>query len=85
MNADMTDQAQLSTAWMQQARRREFRMIDSSILGVLVSGVSIFASTNIFVIGGLIADWRGRVFVRDPIPELRRLVHGGLAFLVVLS
>ena len=41
--------------WMQQARRREFRMIDSSILGVLVSGVSIFASTNIFVIGGLIA------------------------------
>ncbi len=41
--------------WMQEARRREFRMLDSSILGVLVSGVSIFASTNIFVIGGLIA------------------------------
>nr|WP_051555824.1 DUF599 domain-containing protein [Kordiimonas gwangyangensis] len=41
--------------WMQEARRREFRMLDSNILGVLVSGVSIFASTNIFVIGGLIA------------------------------
>ena len=41
--------------WMQEARRREFRMLDSSILGVLVSGISIFASTNIFVIGGLIA------------------------------
>ncbi|WP_417463403.1 DUF599 domain-containing protein [Kordiimonas sp.] len=41
--------------WMQAARFREFRMLDSSILGVLVSGISIFASTNIFVIGGLIA------------------------------
>lgn len=41
--------------WMQAARFRELRMIDSSILGVLVSGISIFASTNIFVIGGLIA------------------------------
>ncbi|WP_417450795.1 DUF599 domain-containing protein [Kordiimonas sp.] len=41
--------------WMEQARRRELRMLDSNILGVLVSGISIFASTNIFVIGGLIA------------------------------
>lgn len=41
--------------WMQQARRRELRMLDSNILQILMNGISIFASTNIFVIGGLIA------------------------------
>ena len=41
--------------WMQQARRRELRMLDSGILQILVTGISIFASTTIFVIGGLMA------------------------------
>lgn len=41
--------------WMQQARHRELRMLDSNVLQILMNGISIFASTNIFVIGGLIA------------------------------
>lgn len=41
--------------WMEQARRRELRMLDSNILHILMFGISVFASTNIFVIGGLIA------------------------------
>ncbi|NVJ68735.1 MAG: DUF599 domain-containing protein [Alphaproteobacteria bacterium] len=41
--------------WMQQARHREMRMLDSNVLQILMNGISIFASTNIFVIGGLIA------------------------------
>lgn len=41
--------------WMEQARRRELRMLDSNIVHILIYGISIFASTNIFVIGGLIA------------------------------
>ncbi len=41
--------------WMEQARRRELRMLDSNIVHILIYGISVFASTNIFVIGGLIA------------------------------
>jgi len=41
--------------WMQEARRRELRMLDSNVLQILMNGIGIFASTNIFVIGGLIA------------------------------
>ncbi|SDD54353.1 MULTISPECIES: DUF599 domain-containing protein [Kordiimonas] len=41
--------------WMHEARRRELRMLDSNVLQILMNGISIFASTNIFVIGGLIA------------------------------
>ncbi|NVJ97416.1 MAG: DUF599 domain-containing protein [Alphaproteobacteria bacterium] len=41
--------------WMREARHRELRMLDSNVLQILMNGISIFASTNIFVIGGLIA------------------------------
>ena len=41
--------------WMQMATRRELRVIDTGVMSVLVTGISFFASTTIFVIGGLIA------------------------------
>lgn len=42
-------------AWMHQATRRDLRIIDTQILGNLLTGVGFFASTTIFVLGGLIA------------------------------
>ncbi len=42
-------------AWMIEATRREARIVDTQILGNLLTGIGFFASTTIFVIGGLIA------------------------------
>lgn len=42
-------------AWMMQSLRRDGRIVDSNILGNLLTGVGFFASTTIFVLGGLIA------------------------------
>lgn len=42
-------------AWMLEAAKRDLRMIDTNILGNLLTGVGFFSSTTIFVIGGLIA------------------------------
>jgi len=41
--------------WMIQATRRDLRIIDTQILGNLLTGVGFFASTTIFVLGGLMA------------------------------
>lgn len=42
-------------AWLTQASRRDVRIVDTSILGNLLTGVGFFASTTIFVLGGLMA------------------------------
>lgn len=42
-------------AWMETAARRDLRIIDTQILGNLITGVGFFASTTIFVLGGLMA------------------------------
>lgn len=42
-------------AWMHQATRRDLRIIDTQILGNLLTGVGFFSSTTIFVLGGLVA------------------------------
>lgn len=42
-------------AWMETAARRDLRIIDTQILGNLLTGVGFFASTTIFVLGGLMA------------------------------
>lgn len=42
-------------AWMHEASRRDVRIVDTQILGNLLTGIGFFASTTIFVIGGLIA------------------------------
>lgn len=41
--------------WLIEASGRELRMIDTGVLGILVTGTSFFASSTIFVLGGLIA------------------------------
>ena len=41
--------------WMREMLGRELRMVDTNILGNLVTGVGFFASTSILVIGGLVA------------------------------
>lgn len=42
-------------AWMVEASRRDLRIVDTQILGNLLTGVAFFASTTIFVLGGLMA------------------------------
>ena len=41
--------------WMREMLNRDLRMVDTGILGNLVTGIGFFASTAILVIGGLIA------------------------------
>lgn len=41
--------------WMMAMLRRDNRILDSQILGNLLTGASFFASTTIFAIGGLVA------------------------------
>lgn len=41
--------------WMQEMLGREMRMVDTQILGNLVTGIGFFASTAILMIGGLFA------------------------------
>ena len=45
--------------WMQQALRREHRIVDVNIIGSLQNGAAFFASTTIFALGGLIAALGG--------------------------
>lgn len=42
-------------SWMDAASRRDLRIVDTQILGNLLTGVGFFASTTIFVLGGLMA------------------------------
>lgn len=42
-------------SWMLQSLKRDARIVDTTILGNLLTGVGFFASTTIFVLGGLIA------------------------------
>lgn len=41
--------------WMSEMLSRELRIVDTQILGNLLTGIGFFASTTILVIGGLIA------------------------------
>ena len=41
--------------WMRMMVQRELRMVDTTIIGNILTGVGFFASTTIIVIGGLIA------------------------------
>lgn len=42
-------------AWMRRMLERDNRLVDSTLIGNLMSSVSFFASTTIIIIGGLIA------------------------------
>ncbi|WCL53163.1 DUF599 domain-containing protein [Gimibacter soli] len=41
--------------WFEEAFRRDLRILDTGILQILMSGMNMFASTSIIVIGGLFA------------------------------
>ena len=41
--------------WMQQMLQRDFRMVDTQIMGNLGNGIAFFASTSILIVGGLSA------------------------------
>ncbi|MCF8479651.1 MAG: DUF599 family protein [Rhodospirillum sp.] len=41
--------------WMVQAAGRQLRIVDTNILGNLLTGIGFFSSTTIFVLGGLVA------------------------------
>lgn len=43
--------------WMEVASERENRIVDTGILGNLLTGISFFASTTIFVIAGILAGF----------------------------
>lgn len=43
--------------WARQMLRREARMVDSSLVGNLMSSVSFYANTTIYIIAGLMALW----------------------------
>lgn len=60
--------------WMREAVRRDLRMIDTNILGNLLTGIGFFASTTIFVVGGLIAMMG---VAEEGAQALRRLPLGG--------
>ena len=42
--------------WMHEMLRRDMRMLDALILNHLQSGIAMFASTSILVVGGLVAS-----------------------------
>ncbi|MCB2099349.1 MAG: DUF599 domain-containing protein [Rhodobacterales bacterium] len=41
--------------WMAQMAGRDLRMVDTNILGMTVQAISMFASTSIIIVGGLLA------------------------------
>ncbi len=41
--------------WMREMMRRELRMVDTTVIGNILTGVGFFASTTIILIGGLVA------------------------------
>lgn len=56
--------------WLREAGRRDLRMIDTNILGNLITGVGFFASTTILVIGGLMAMMGVTSQVQDALNRL---------------
>lgn len=67
--------------WLREAGRRELRMIDTNILGNLITGVGFFASTTILVIGGLMAMMGVTAQVQDAIARLPFAVPANVAAL----
>lgn len=45
--------------WMRQALKREVRVADAALLATLIRSISLFASTAIFIIGGVVAIFGG--------------------------
>jgi uncharacterized membrane protein len=56
--------------WMQNMLRRDNRMVDVQIIGNLMRSASFFASTSLFVIGGLLAVLGARADAMAVVQEL---------------
>lgn len=66
----MTVMYQYRLKWMQQSLRREVRVGDAALLATLIRSISLFASTSIFIIGGIVAIFGGLDEVQDLTKEL---------------
>lgn len=55
----MTIMYQYRLKWMQESLRREVRVGDAALLSTLIRSISLFASTSIFIIGGIVAIFGG--------------------------
>ncbi len=51
--------------WMKEALKREVRVGDASLLATLIRSISLFASTAIFILGGVVAIFGGLDRVLD--------------------
>jgi len=56
--------------WMRQALRREVRVADASLLSTLIRSISLFASTAIFLVGGVVAIFGGLEQVQELTKDL---------------
>lgn len=61
--------------WMRNMLRRELKVIDTGVQGNLLQGVAFFASTAIFVLGGLIAALGAGDRAMDLLSDLPFAVH----------
>jgi uncharacterized membrane protein len=66
----MTVMYEYRLKWMQESLRREVRVGDASLLATLIRSISLFASTAIFIIGGIIAMFGGLDQVQDLTKDL---------------
>ena len=57
-------------AWMTEMVRRELRMVDTQIVGNLLSAIGFFASATILVVGGLVAVLGAAEQAMDALAEL---------------
>lgn len=56
--------------WMKESLKREVRVGDASLLSTLIRSISLFASTSIFIIGGILAIFGGLEQVQELTKDL---------------
>lgn len=56
--------------WMKESLKRDVRVGDAALLSTLIRSVSLFASTAIFIIGGVVAIFGGLEKVQDLTKDL---------------
>lgn len=56
--------------WMQESLRRDVRVGDASLLSTLIRSISLFASTAIFIVGGIVAIFGGLEQVQELTKDL---------------
>ncbi len=66
----MTVMYQYRLEWMKQSLKREVRVSDASLLATLIRSISLFASTAIFILGGVVAIFGGLEQVQDLTKDL---------------